>query len=362
VENQFGGIGIQVQMEDGRLMIISPLVGTPAYRAGLVSGDVITHIEGESTEGLSLDDAVKRLKGKIGTNVRLQVLDPNEGEIEKVTLTRELIRVETVMGDHRKADDSWDFLHKAEEGIGYIRVTGFGRNTARDLRMTLTDLNKREMKALVLDLRFNPGGLLSSAVDVADLFLAEGRIVSTKGRNVPEQTWDAHKEGTFDEFPMVVLVNHYSASASEIVAAALQDHDRAVIVGQRSYGKGSVQNIVELEGGRSALKLTTAGYFRPSGKNIDRIEGAKKSDEWGVSPNKGYEVVLNVPQTRRWLEGRRQRDALASESEGDEDAEPLEDPQLDKALDYLREQIKASEGSQVAADTTSDEPTEARNQ
>ena len=156
------------------------------------------------------------------------------------------------------------------------------------------------MRGLILDLRFNPGGLLAAAIEVSDLFIATGRIVSTKGRNSPERVWDAQKEGTFDGFPMVVLVNRYSASASEIVAACLQDHKRAVIVGERTWGKGSVQNVIELEDGHSALKLTTAGYRRPSGKNIHRFPDAKESDEWGVMPDNGYEVKLQRARCSRW--------------------------------------------------------------
>ena len=166
------------------------------------------------------------------------------------------------------------------------------------------------MRGLILDLRFNPGGLLTSAVEVSDLFISEGRIVSTKGRNTEERVWDAVKPGTFEGFPMVVLVNRYSASASEIVAACLQDHDRAVIVGERTWGKGSVQNVVELEEGKSALKLTTATYTRPNGHNIHRFPDAKDSDEWGVKPNLGYEVKLNIDEMNDLITDRRHRDLV----------------------------------------------------
>src|SRR5262249_25416853 len=155
------------------------------------------------------------------------------------------IHVDTVLGDHRKADDSWDFLVDPEKRIGYIRLTAFSRDTAAELRKALESLETRKLRGLILDLRFNPGGLLTSAIEVADLFIADGRIVSTKGRNTDERVWDAVKPGTFEGFPMVVLVNHYSASASEIVAACLQDHSRAVVIGERSWGKGSVQNVIE---------------------------------------------------------------------------------------------------------------------
>ena len=155
------------------------------------------------------------------------------------------------------------------------------------------------MKGLILDLRFNPGGLLTSAIEISDLFVAEGRIVSTKGRNTPERTWDAEKEGTFEGFPMAVLVNRYSASASEIVSACLQDHKRAVVIGERTWGKGSVQNVIELEGGKSALKLTTASYQRPSGKNIHRFPEPRKPTNGACMPDEGFRSEAERRRDRR---------------------------------------------------------------
>jgi carboxyl-terminal processing protease len=312
VENQFGGIGIQIGPENGQLKIISPLVGTPAYRAGLESGDVILEIDGKSAEGISMDDAVKQLKGEAGTKVALTIRHPGSANKETVTITRELVRVETVLSDRRKSDDTWDFMLDHDKHIGYIRVSAFSRDTAQDLKKALVELQKEGLKGLILDLRFNPGGLLTSAIEVSDMFVADGKIVSTKGRNTAERVWEAQKEGTFEGFKMVVLVNHYSASASEIVAACLQDNHRAVIIGERTWGKGSVQNVIELEGGKSALKLTTAGYHRPNGKNIHRFPDAKETDEWGVMPDEGYEVKLNGAQTGRLIEYRHKRDILVS--------------------------------------------------
>jgi carboxyl-terminal processing protease len=310
VESEFGGIGIQITIEDGQLQIISPLVGTPAYRAGLLAGDRIVEIDGKSTEGISLDEAVAKLKGPEGTKVTLTVIHPGRRLRETVTLVRERIHVETVLGDRRKSDDSWDFMLRPELGIGYVRITAFSRDTAAELRRALEQLQKENMRALILDLRFNPGGLLSGAIDIADMFVSSGRIVSTCGRNSPERVWNARKEGTFEGFPMVVLVNRYSASAAEIVAACLQDHNRAVIIGERTWGKGSVQNVIDLENGRSALKLTTAAYRRPSGKNIHRFEGAKESEEWGVTPEKGFEIRLGDSEIVGLLRDRQQRDVL----------------------------------------------------
>ena len=172
-------------------------------------------------------------------------------------------------------------------------------------------------------MRYNPGGLLASAIEVSDLFVADGAIVSTAGRNAPERKWEAHKEGTFLGFPMVVLVNHFSASASEIVAACLQDHKRATIMGERTWGKGSVQNVVSLEHGQSALKLTTSAYHRPSGKNIHRFPDSKDTDEWGVTPDQGYKLELDAGEMLALVDQRRHRDIVAPKSA---DAKAAEKP------------------------------------
>ncbi len=310
VESEFGGIGITISTDDGQLRVLSPLAGTPAYRAGMIAGDAIVEIDGKSTADLSLDDAVKQLKGEVGSHVTLVVIHPGQSERKTVTLTREVVHVPTVLGDRRKEDDCWDFLYDHAKKIGYVRITGFSRDTGEELKRALQELTGEGVKAMILDLRFNPGGLLSSAIEVSDLFVSEGRIVSTKGRNSAERVWNAHKEGSFEGFPLVVLVNRYSASASEIVSACLQDHHRAVIMGERTWGKGSVQNVIPLEENQSALKLTTAAYKRPSGKNIHRFPGAKEEDEWGVMPDKGFLLRLSDEDLVAQMEDRRQRDIL----------------------------------------------------
>lgn len=344
VENEFGGVGIQVSLENGQLRVISPLVGTPAYRAGVMSGDVILEIDGQSTKGITLDEAVQRMKGLLGTKVALKLLRPGASEPETVELERENIRVETVLGESRNPDDSWHWLLDEQQQIACVRVTGFGRHTAEDLRKVLQQLADAKVRGLILDLRFNPGGLLSSAIEVSDMFISQGRIVSTEGRNIESRVWDATEQGTFEDVPMAVLVNRYSASASEIVAACLQDHARAVVIGERTWGKGSVQNVVELERGASALKLTTAGYHRPNGKNIHRFPDAKDSDDWGVIPNSGFEVKLSTTEMTQLIAQQRQKD-IARNHNGKSDPDAAEnhafvDPQLQKALAYLSEKLQ----------------------
>ncbi len=344
VESEFGGIGIQVTAENGILRVISPIVGSPAYRQGLIAGDHITQIEGKPTKGITIDEAVRQMKGKVGTAVTITVVHPNDPMPKEIKIKRAIIRVDSVLGDLRKEDDAWNFFYDEEKKLGYVRITSFTRRTVDELRVAMKELLAKNVKGLVLDLRFNPGGLLSTAIEVCDMFIEEGRIVSTEGRNAPKRTWDAHKKGTFPDFPMAILVNRYSASASEIVSACLQDHGRAVVIGERTWGKGSVQNIIDLEHGRSALKLTTASYKRPSGKNIHRFKGAKDSDDWGVLPSDGYKVRLTSKEMRDLSDYRRERD-IVRERKDDESESDFEDIQLAKALEYLQQELNPNEAT-----------------
>jgi carboxyl-terminal processing protease len=354
VEQEFGGIGIQVAPDPRthRLTVVSPLPGTPAYKAGVRAGDTIMEINGKSTEKMSVDDAVKILKGKTGEEVTIGVLHPG-GAKEQLKMQRAIIHVATVQGDSYKSDDSWNFMLDPEKKVGYVRLSGFARNSARELKDALTDLKAQGMKALVLDLRFNPGGLLNVATEVADLFLEDGKIVSTKGRNTEERTVYARKPGTFTGFPMAILVNRFSASASEIVSAALQDHKRAVVIGERTWGKGSVQNVIDLESGKSALKLTTASYHRPSGKNIHRFPDAKETDEWGVLPDENFMVPFSEDDMRKYIEYRRQRDVLSKEGPPKSD---FTDKQLAKAIDYVTEQLSSDGKTEATAKADSAKP------
>jgi carboxyl-terminal processing protease len=361
-KGKFGGVGIELGYErtnGTQLTVITPMVGTPAYEAGIQAGDLITKIDGKSTRNMRLAEAVDLIQGDPGQKVTLTVVHEGSKTPVDVELTRAVIEVSALRGDRRKPDNprEWEYLLDPDSKIGYIRLHTFSDPSAAELRATVEKLERQGMRGLVLDLRDNPGGLLRAAVEISDLFLTEGRIVSTKGRNQREDVYDARPAGTLllpeNEHPMAVLINRYSASASEIVAAALQDHHRAVIVGERSYGKGSVQNIIAMEGNTSALKLTTASYWRPSGKNIHRFPDSKDTDEWGVKPDPGFEVKLTDEQRTGYFYYRRDRDVVrtkesaptAHEPEKDADKKgkakkPFEDRVLQKALEYLRGEIK----------------------
>ena len=355
VEAEFGGVGIQVANENGVLTVISPIFNTPAYRAGIQAGDKIFEIEGTSAKGMTLEDAIKRMKGPAGTSVKVKMQRAEE-EPKPYELAREVIQVATVLGDRRNADDTWNYMLDDDKKLGYIRLTSFSRNTGSELRKVMIDLKSKGLRGLVIDLRYNPGGLLPVAIEICDLFVAEGKIVSTSGRSTKERKWEAVKEGTFEGFPLAILVNRYSASASEIFAACLQDHSRAVIIGERTWGKGSVQNVIELESGKSALKLTTAGYLRPNGKNIHRFEGAKEQDEWGVKPNDNYEVLPSDEEQTKLLEDRRNRDVIRK-GPVESSAERPSDRQLLKALEYVEAQLppvaKEKPAEKPAAEATS---------
>ncbi len=256
---KFGGLGIQVGMEDGFVKVISPIDDTPAFRAGLEAGDLIIRLNDKSVKGMTLNDAVKIMRGDPGTDIELTVIREGADKPLPFTVTRDIISVKSVKSRILEPD------------YGYIRISNFQSKTARDLVNEVSKLkkdNKNELKGLVLDLRNNPGGVLSAAADVSDAFIDNGMLVYTKGRiNNSEFEFNAKPGDIMNGLPLVVLINGGSASASEIVAGALQDHHRAVVMGSKSFGKGSVQTIQELRSG-GAVKITTARYFTPSGRSI----------------------------------------------------------------------------------------------
>lgn len=342
ISQEFGGVGIRVNWDKAAraIEILTPLAGSPAYKAGLKAGDRIVEINDKAVKDFpverEIDTAVEMLRGKPGEKVEVGVMAAGSKEVKKVKLTREMIQLDTVLGDVYDADGKWKLMLDEESKIGYLRLTHFTSRSAGEVREALKSLKKQGMKGLILDLRYNPGGLLEAAVEIADMFVSEGLIVSTDGRNSAHRTWSAKSFGTFTGFPIAVIVNHYSASASEILSACLQDHHRAIVVGERSWGKGSVQDVIDLEDGKSALKLTTASYHRPSGKNIHRFPNSKESDEWGVTPDEGYKVEFSLKDHQSYQAYRHERDMPGH----DKDQAEFEDKQLDLAKKYLQEEIK----------------------
>lgn len=338
LEQEFVGIGIHVNSIGGRLEIVSPLPGSPAFRAGLRSGDAIVEIDSKSTTGLTPAEIGRMLAGPSGRPVIVGVCKLGTESTEQITIIRELIQLPTVVGISRGEDQQWNYMLNEEQKIGYVRITHFARNTASELKAALETLNSKQMKALVLDLRSNPGGLMETSIEMADMFLDSGSIVSMKGRTVPEKKWKASPGNTLTHVPMTVLVNRLSASASEVLSACLQDNQRATIIGERSWGKGSVQNVVPMESGRSALKLTTASYFRPSGVNIHRFPDSKKEDDWGVKPDEGHLVELDKEQWQEWVKVREMVD-IHHGQKADPTPTPYMDLQLEHATSYLVSQL-----------------------
>ncbi|MFN9719604.1 MAG: S41 family peptidase [Planctomycetota bacterium] len=352
LDQEFVGIGIHVQNVNNRLEIIRPLPGSPAWRAGIRNGDVILEIDGRSTTGMTPEEAGRLLAGIPGRPVVLGVRKPQAEQTEQVTVVRERIQLPTVAGVTRRDDLKWDFMLNPAEGIGYIGLMHFSRNTADEVESALKDLMAHDLKALILDVRSNPGGLMESAVAIADLFLDAGPIVSMKGRVVPEKKWTARKGELLCSVPLIVLTNRQSASASEVLSACLQDNKRAVIIGERTWGKGSVQNVVSLEDGKSALKITTASYFRPSGVNIHRFPDSKKEDAWGVMPDEGHLVELTKDEWTQWLLARETRDA--AHQLPNEPADPtFVDRQLQHGVEWLRKQMASAAAGPIAEGASS---------
>ena len=365
LDQEFGGVGVEVEKKepDQPLLILSTLVGTPAYRAGILAGDRIIAVDGEDMIGMHLTDAVKFMRGKPGSEVTLMIVRAGREVPFDVKVVREVITVDSVLGDTRQADGSWDFHLEENPRIAYLRLTTFGQHSVEEVAQVLESTDERNgFEAIIMDLRGNAGGLLDAAVEMCDLFIEQGRIVSTNGRHGElRSSFEATPDIVIPkDIPMVVLVDKYSASASEIVAACLQDHRRAVIVGERTWGKGTVQNILDLEGGQSALKLTTATYWRPSGKNIHRSKDASDEEAWGVRPNKGFEVAIPEDIAEKVFLKRRDRDRFRSappDSEAEvesSDAAPTEenavdDPQLRRAIDYLKDRLREKDAATQTA-------------
>jgi carboxyl-terminal processing protease len=345
IEQQYGGIGVEVSLEgpQKQITVLSPVVGGPAFKAGIRHGDRILAVDGRPTDNLPLDELVPLLRGKPGEAVSIRVGRDGQAEPLEFHLVRAVIKTESVLGDVRHNDGTWNYFLPGNARIGYVRIRSFGESTTAEFNSAMQWLAKHGCRGLIIDMRDNPGGLLQSAEQICDLFVpAQAVIVSTRGRQ--GESFTASGRGPFQQLPLVVLVNDNSASASEIVAACLQDHGRASVVGERTYGKGTVQKIVLVEGGKSLLKLTTASYWRPSGKNIQRSAESKEQDDWGVRPDEGCLVKMDDKQIEVWHRQRRIRDVTPTAGVSGADTQPaapavtspLEfDPALRKACEVL---------------------------
>ncbi|MHC4666135.1 MAG: S41 family peptidase [Planctomycetota bacterium] len=318
--NEFTGIGIEITKQKGLLTVASLLPDTPAYCSGLDAGDVIEAVDGIQTKDMSLSCAVRKITGPAGTEVALTIRRSGEEETRDIHITRAKITVPTLRGWRRTQGGDWQYMIDDENKIGYVRLTSFSAGTASDLEEVLSELEAEGLKGLILDLRFNSGGLLDSAVEVTDKFIEEGPIVATRPRYAVSSNYlSAHKAGTHPGYPLVVLVNHYSASASEIVSGALQDkaYRRAVIVGERTVGKGSVQGITPYPGGGAQLKYTMAYYHLPSGQRVESHKAMKEQGrkDWGIGPD--VEVELRSDELRRMIGVQRENDVLIQANSAD---------------------------------------------
>jgi carboxyl-terminal processing protease len=331
---EFGGLGIEVTMEDGLIKVVAPIDETPAAKAGVMANDIITQLDGEQVQGLTLNQAVEKMRGPVNTKIKLTIMRKGQDKPIEVSITRDVIRVRSVRSQV-EGDD-----------VGYIRLTQFNEQTTDGLKKAISDISAKvsndKLKGYILDLRNNPGGLLDQAISVSDAFLQKGEIVSTRGRNAEEtQRFNARAGDLTNNKPVIVLINGGSASASEIVAGALQDHRRVTVLGTRSFGKGSVQTIIPLGSGNGALRLTTARYYTPSGRSIQ----AK-----GIVPD--IEVLQDLPDDIKAktdtstkgeasLRGHLKGDA-GKEQTGSQSYVPP-DPKNDKALTMAEDLLRGTQ-------------------
>ena len=322
-KGEFGGLGIEVTLENGFVKVIAPIDDTPADKAGIKSGDLITHLDDEPVLGMTLSEAVSIMRGKVGSKIKLTI-NRNESENLQIFITRAIIQLKAVKA-------------RLENNIGYIRVSSFNQKVDRQIIDSIKNFKKEKLIGYVLDLRNNPGGLLDQAVNVTDIFLEKGEIVSTRGRNGKQGSrYNAVKNDLIEGLPLIVLINQGSASASEIVAGALQDHKRAIIMGTKSFGKGSVQTIIP-SGEDVALKLTTAKYYTPSGRSIQKT---------GIDPD----ILVEQAELKKVdeLSGRKESDlrgAIENDQENsnkeedtstsNKDEDKVDDYQLTRAFDLI---------------------------
>ncbi len=369
----FAGIGayLGVDPKTGVLKVDSPMPDSPALEAGLQADDLILKIDGKETDNMRYDEARTHIKGEPGTTVKLTILRPSAGTTFDVDIKRAIIQIHPVKGFARRPDDptKWSYLADEANKIAYIRLSEFSETAGQEVKAALKEAEAAGAKAVILDMRGNPGGLLRLSIEISDLFLGGGYIVRTRDRHETGRDEQAGNDGTAwesaDKMPMVVLVNRASASAAEIVAAALQDNGRAAIVGERSYGKGSVQKSFTAPDEKSALKLTTERWLTPNGKNIHRWPESKETDEWGVRPDAGFEVKMTPEQIIQTILHQREAERIKPKANGGtkppdkpvvdapapkkkvdpDQPEPIKldpnfkDPVMEKALEHLRKKV-----------------------
>lgn len=355
LDQEFGGLGIMIEPrpDNDPIRIFTVLFDSPALKAGVRAGDVIEKIDSHNAIGMPTDRATRLLRGAPGTEVTLAVRRADSDKLIKIKIRRAIIETESVTGDRRLPDGRWEFMMQASPKLAYMRIEIFGEKTTAELQAALARIRK-QAEGVIIDLRDNAGGLLPTATDICDMFLEDGVIVSTAGRNGNFESTRTATPGVDlpDSIPMVVIVNGLSASASEVAAACLQDRHRATIIGERTFGKGSVQNVIELEGGKAALRLTSAHYYPPSGRNIHKRAKAKDSDEWGVTPDDNLVVPLDDEQKKAVYERLRDRGNPRAKRDSDQpfessdvdtkpqslfDRDPslVNDPQLVRAIEFL---------------------------
>jgi carboxyl-terminal processing protease len=352
IEGKLTGIGALLDFREGRIVVVTPLDGSPAYKAGIRPGDVILEIENQSTRDMKLDAAVKRIVGEAGTNVRMKVRR-SSGDEADLTIKRGPIVLRSITGYARGTEGAWEYMLDREHKIGYLAVKQFGPRTSEEVNEIVTALMKDGLRGLILDLRFSPGGLLQAAYETAQLFLGEATVVTLRGRDGEEKAWKSDGTKKLGNFPLVVVAGEKTASASEVFTGALKDNNRAIVVGARTFGKGSVQTLINLnEGG--AVRLTTAFYHSPSGRTIERRPG---HNVWGVDPTDGYFVPMTQEATERLQAQRQQREIIGVITSGateepastspDAIAKNDGDPQLAAALRTLVAKVTSGEFERV---------------
>lgn len=335
------GIGIQIEQHNGQIVVLTPLEGSPALEAGVRSGDIIVEVSNIPVDARNLSASAERLRGVEGSTAHFKVRRGPNAELISFAVPRRKIKTHSVRGFQRNADGTWNYMIDPDMGIGYIRISEFWDNTPAEFQEAIDQLQRKGLNALIIDVRFNPGGDMDVAISLVDRFVNSGVILMTKNRRQVESSWEATTETTLPDFPVVVLVNGASASGAEILAGALQDHGRAEVVGERSFGKGSVQSLIPLPDEQSALRLTTAYYYLPSGRCIHRRPSNQNTDEWGIIPDHVVEITDQDMSEifESWLKA-----AVVPNGDETVPAPIMTDRQLQTALDVLRAKLNSNAG------------------